>query len=206
MILETVTVGSWEVNCYILANGNSSSCIIIDPGSQERKIRQVLDKHKLTPGIVINTHGHADHIGSDDRFGVPVYIHSQDAALLTDAALNLSNFLMSPISIKSQIRTVEDKSTIRLEGIELKVIHLPGHTPGGIALHLKIPQDNLVFTGDSLFFHSIGRTDFTGSSEQMLIKSIIDKLFILPDDTLVYPGHGPSSTIGREKRENPFLH
>jgi len=205
MILETVTVGSWGVNCYILANGNSSSCIIIDPGSQERKIRQVLDKHKLTPGIVINTHGHADHIGCDDRFGVPVYIHSQDAALLTDATLNLSNFLMSPISIKSQIRTVEDKSTIRLEGIELKVIHLPGHTPGGIALHLKIPQDNLVFTGDSLFFHSIGRTDFTGSSEQMLIKSIIDKLFILPDDTLVYPGHGPSSTIGREKRENPFL-
>jgi glyoxylase-like metal-dependent hydrolase (beta-lactamase superfamily II) len=205
MILETVIVGSWEVNCYILASERCFSCVIIDPGSQEGKIREMLNKHKLTPGIVINTHGHADHIGCDDRFGVPVYIHSQDAALLKDATLNLSTFLMTPVAIKSEIRTVEDKSTIRLGDIELKVIHLPGHTPGGIALHLKSPQDKIVFTGDSLFCHSIGRTDLLGSSGHLLIRSIIDKLFILPDETLVYPGHGPSSSIGREKRENPFL-
>lgn len=205
MILETVCVGAMQVNCYILADKDGSGAIIIDPGDEEKKIKQLLARHKLTPALVINTHGHIDHIGSDDKFGVPIYIHKQDVALLKNPGLNLSTFFMSPLSVKSEIKTVEDGSMICLKEIELEVIHLPGHTPGGIALHLKKPQDNIVFTGDTLFFQGIGRTDFPGSSEQLLIKSIKDKLLNFPLATLVYPGHGPSTTIGREKKENPFL-
>lgn len=206
MILETVCVGSMQVNCYILALGVDSPAIIIDPGQEGSKIKRRLKELKLTPALVINTHGHMDHIGSDDDFGVPVYIHSQDAALLKDPALNLSAVFMPAITVKSEIRAVEEGSRICLKGIELDVIHTPGHTPGGISLYLQSPKaSNIVFTGDSLFFLGIGRTDFPGASEELLVKSIRDKLFRLPDQTKVFPGHGPSTTIGREKKDNPFL-
>jgi len=204
MILETVCVGPMQVNCYILAPKINSSAIIIDPGQEGNKIRRRLRELKLTPTLVVNTHGHMDHIGCDDDFGVPVYIHNQDVALLKDPMLNLSAVFMPHITVRSEIRPVEEKSRICLEGIELGVIHIPGHTPGGIALYMEAPQ-SIVFTGDSLFFQGVGRTDFPGASGELLIKSIRDKLFKLPDETKVYPGHGPSTTIGREKKDNPFL-
>jgi len=205
MILETVCVGPMQVNCYILASSKNSSAIIIDPGDEEHKIRRALDKHKLKPAFIINTHSHYDHIGCDDKFGVPVYIHSQDLALLKDPVLNLSGLFALAYRVKSEIRVLEDKETIALDDILLKVLHLPGHTPGGIALHMQKPMDKVVFTGDSLFCQGIGRTDLAGGNESLLIKSIKDKLLILTDDTVIYPGHGPSSTIGEEKRNNPFL-
>lgn len=205
MILETVCVGPMEANCYILASQENSSAIIIDPGADERRIKQVLDKHKLKPAFIINTHGHYDHIGSDDKFGVPVYIHSQDLALLQNSELNLSGLFAVPYQVNSEIRAVEDKAVIELEDIRLKVIHLPGHTPGGIALLMGKPANKIVFTGDSLFCQGIGRSDLSGGDESLLIKSVKEKLLTLSDDTVIYPGHGPSSTIGEEKRNNPFL-
>jgi len=205
MILETVCVGPMEVNCYILASGENSSAIIIDPGGSEGKIRQILDKHKLKPAFIVNTHGHYDHIGCDDKFGVPVYIHSKDLALLKDAKLNLSTLFALPYHVRSEVRTLEDKSVIQLDDIRLKVIHMPGHTPGGIALLMQNPNDKVIFTGDSLFFQGIGRSDLAGGDETLLIKCIKEKLLALADDTIIYPGHGPSSTIGEEKRNNPFL-
>ncbi|HLD82392.1 MAG TPA: MBL fold metallo-hydrolase [Candidatus Omnitrophota bacterium] len=205
MILETVLVGSMQVNCYILAEGENSLSIIIDPGDEEGKIKKVLTKYKLTPGMLINTHGHIDHIGADDKFNVPVYAHSQDSSLLKDPRLNLSDFLVSGFSVKSKIHNLKDKQIIALGGIELEVIHIPGHTPGGISLLLKRPKNKILFTGDSLFCQGIGRTDFPGADGKLLIKSIKEKLFALSDDTIIYPGHGASSTIGEEKRNNPFL-
>ncbi|MDD5166375.1 MAG: MBL fold metallo-hydrolase [Candidatus Omnitrophica bacterium] len=205
MILETIRVGVMQVNCYILALEDNSSGIIIDPGADEQKIRRVLDKHKIKPAFIINTHGHIDHIGCDDKFGIPVYIHSKDAELLRDPELNLSGFLAEPLSVKSQVRTLEDKEEINSGGFKLEVIHVPGHTPGGIALLMKEPETKILFSGDSLFFQSIGRSDFPGADGELLIKSIKEKLLILDDDTVIYPGHGASSTIGREKRRNPFL-
>jgi len=205
MILETVCVGPMEVNCYILASGENSSAIIIDPGGNEGKIRQILDKHKLKPAFIVNTHGHYDHIGCDDKFGVPVYIHNKDLALLKDAKLNLSTLFALPCHVRSEVRTLEDKSVIQLGDIRLKVIHMPGHTPGGIALFMQTPNDKVLFTGDSLFFQGIGRSDLAGGDETLLIKYIKEKLLALADDTIIYPGHGPSSTIGEEKRNNPFL-
>jgi hydroxyacylglutathione hydrolase len=205
MIFEHVVVGPMEVNCYILGSGQQGSAIIIDPGGSHRQIKGILDKYKLRPGIIINTHGHYDHIGSDDAFGVAVYVHSKDAPLLKDPMLNLSGFFALPYQVKSEIRTVEDGASIELEGIELEVLHVPGHTQGGIALLMKKPHAKKVFTGDTLFNSGIGRSDLAGGSEAQLLKSIKDKLLTLADDVTVYPGHGPSSTIGAEKRHNPYL-
>lgn len=205
MILECIRVGTLEVNCYVLAAGKDSQAIIIDPGYEEFKINRVLDKYGLKAGLVINTHGHIDHIGCDDKFNVPIYIHQKDLSLLKDATLNLSNFLASPFTVKSNIHTVVDKENIELDGLSLKVIHVPGHTPGGIALLMHKPENKILFSGDSLFYQGIGRTDFPGANEEALIKSIKEKLLVLADDTIIYPGHGPSSTIGDEKKNNPFL-
>jgi hydroxyacylglutathione hydrolase len=205
MILETIVVGPMQVNCYILASSKGSPAIIIDPGDEIRKIKQILDREKLKPALVINTHGHYDHIGCDDKFSVPVYIHKEDFALLKDPQLNLSGVFSGGYSVKSEIRQLSEGQILKANGLELKVLHIPGHTPGGISLLLEKPSDKILFTGDSLFFQGIGRSDLAGGDEALLVKSIKDKLFILSDDTIVYPGHGPSSTIGEEKKNNPFL-
>jgi len=207
MILEKVTVGIFQVNCYILAEASGGAAAIIDPGADENNIRKALVKHQLKPGVVINTHGHFDHIGCDDKFGVPVYVHPDDAALLKDARLNLSDFLFNTSYAmgKVTIKLAQDKDIIKLDGIELEVIATPGHTRGGICLLLKKPQNKILFSGDTLFYQGVGRTDFPGASESDLVKSIKEKLFRLSGDTVVYPGHGPSSTIKEEKENNPFL-
>ncbi len=205
MILENILVGPMQVNCYVLASREGGEAIIIDPGDEEGKIKKFLSRHKLKPAFIVNTHGHIDHIGCNDKFNVPVYIHIQDLPLLKDPNLNLSTFISVPFKVKSKTLTLEDKETIELDGLEMEVIHVPGHTLGGIALLLKKPEDKILFTGDTLFYQGIGRTDFPGASETLLLKSIRSRLLDLPDDTKIYPGHGPSSTIGEEKRNNPFL-
>jgi glyoxylase-like metal-dependent hydrolase (beta-lactamase superfamily II) len=205
MILETVNVGPMQVNCYILACAEGKGAIIIDPGDQARKIQAVLDRHKLSPAMVINTHGHYDHIGADDKFGVSVYVHKQDLEMLEDAKKNLSASFSLPYKVQSEIKILEDKEIIKLDCFELEVLHLPGHTPGGIGLLMKRPQADIVFTGDTLFCQGVGRHDLPGGSEYLLEQSIREKLFSLPVETKVYPGHGPATTIGSEKSSNPFI-
>jgi len=205
MILETVVVGALESNCYVLALKECGSAIIIDPGAEEHKIRKVLDTHKLKPALVINTHGHYDHIGADDKFGVAVYIHKLDAAMLKDPMRNLSGLFSLAYGVKSEVKTLEEGQVIAQDGIELKVLHIPGHTPGGIALVLTKPDGHIVFTGDTLFCQGIGRSDLEGGDGELLVRCIREKLLVLPPDTVVYPGHGPQTTIEEEKRENPYL-
>jgi hydroxyacylglutathione hydrolase len=205
MIFKTICVGPMAVNCYILAEEKNSAAIIIDPGAEAGKIKKVLAEYKLKAAFLVNTHGHFDHIGCDDEFGVPVYIHKDDALLLTDAQSNLSALFSSQFAVKSRVCILEDKGDIKLDNIHLKVLHVPGHTPGGIALLMINPDSKILFTGDALFCGGIGRTDFAGGNEKLLIKSIKEKLLSLPDGTVIYPGHGPSSTIGEEKIHNPFL-
>jgi len=204
MILETVNVGPMQVNCYILACVEGASAIIIDPGDQASKIKAVLDKHKLKPAIVINTHGHYDHIGADDEFGVTVYVHKNDLSMLTDARKNFSAIFSSAYKVSSKIKTLQDAEMIKLDCLELEVIHLPGHTPGGIGLLMKKPQTDIVFTGDTLFCLGVGRTDLPGGNQQLLEEAIRERLFILPIGTKVYPGHGSSTTIGKEKSSSAF--
>lgn len=205
MILETIVVGNLEVNCYILACGPSASAIIIDPGDDAARIKKALARHKLSAGLVINTHGHFDHIGADDAFAVPVYIHSADALMLRDAKSNFSAFCAQPLKITAPIEELKDSQRIRLDEIELEVIHVPGHSAGGIALRMIAPDPAVLFTGDALFAGSIGRTDLGGMSTRSLVSAIKERLLVLPDDTVIYPGHGESSTIGFERRNNPFL-
>jgi len=199
MILETVSVGPMGVNCYILASKENARAIVIDPGDQAHKINACLDKYKLTCAFIVNTHGHYDHIGADNKFDVPVYVHKDEVPLLRNPMLNLSGLFAIPYSVKSEIKTLEEGQILGLDDIELKVLHMPGHSPGGIALLMLSPRNDIVFTGDSLFCQGIGRTDLAGGNESLLVKSIREKLFILKSETIIYPGHGASSTIGQEK-------
>lgn len=199
MILEIIKVGEMQVNCYILACAENGQALIIDPGDEAAKIKAVLAKHKLKPAMVINTHGHYDHIGCDDEFGVKVYAHKNDLPMLLDARKNLSASFSEAYKVSSAIKTLEDHEIIKLDCLELEVIHLPGHTPGGIGLLMKKPQSDIIFTGDTLFRRGIGRWDLPGGSQQSIQAAIRDRLFILPTGTKVYPGHGASSSIGEEK-------
>jgi glyoxylase-like metal-dependent hydrolase (beta-lactamase superfamily II) len=200
MIFEKVCLSPYEVNCYVLAQERNKEAIIIDPGGEPDKIKKILAKHKLKPGFIINTHGHLDHIGADDAFGVCVYIHKKDLEFLTNPELNLSRMFTMPLRISAQRRTLEGGEEISLGNIRLQVLHTPGHTPGGICLLLKEPQDNILFSGDTLFCQGIGRTDFPLASLEQLKNSIREKLFVLDNQMRVYPGHGPSTTIGQEKK------
>lgn len=201
MRIDILQVGELEVNCYILSSEKTKNAILIDPGDDYPKIKSFLEKQKLMPRFVLHTHGHFDHIGADNEFGLPVYAHRLDVELLQSSKENLSDFFSSSFQVNAQTHILEDKETVRLDELSLEVIHTPGHTPGGICLK----SGNVIFTGDTLFAGGIGRTDFPGASEERLIQSIEERLMVFPDETLIYPGHGPSSTIGRERRRNPFL-
>lgn len=205
MILERVLVGPYQVNCYVLAAKEGAQAFLIDPGDQEHKIKRVLEKHRLAPGFIVNTHGHIDHIRCVEAFGVPVYAHRAEVGMFRQPQLNLSRLLGFDFASSVQILPVEDGQLLELDGIRLEVLHTPGHTPGGICLRMRSPTDKVLFSGDTLFRRGVGRTDFPGADETALFDSIRKKLFVLADDTVVYPGHGPATTIGEEKAENSFL-
>ena len=201
MLLKLLTLGELSVNCYIIADDRTREAAIIDPGADPDAIKDCIKTNKLKPQFIINTHGHADHIGANRFLGLPVWIHRLDKAFLTDARLNLSGAFGLEIISPEALKLLEGGDEIELGDIRLKVIHTPGHTPGGISLL----TDKAVFTGDALFRESIGRTDFPYSREKDLVQGITQRILTLPDETIVYPGHGPSSTIGHEKKNNPFL-
>lgn len=201
MRIDTLAVGHMQANCYIVSSQKTGNAILIDPGDEYDKINDFLEKNKLTAKLIVHTHGHIDHIQADNEFNLPVYAHKSDLGLLKNPEKNLSSFLSHPFTVKREIVILEDGQSVALDDLRLTVLHTPGHTPGGICLKVN----NAVFTGDTLFAGSIGRTDFPGASEEQLLQSIRDKLINLADDTIVYPGHGPESTMGREKRTNPFL-
>jgi hydroxyacylglutathione hydrolase len=202
MFLKKIIVGDLEENCYLLADEKTRNAAIIDPGDDYARISKVIEENSLKPQFIINTHGHADHIGADDKFNLPVYIHKLDVPCLDEPGRNLSYLTGAPFSLSvKKVKPLENGQVIKLDSLSLEIIHTPGHTPGGICIKV----DNVVFTGDTLFFGGVGRTDFPGASAQQLIASIRDRLLNLAGDTAIYPGHGPSSTIGNEKRRNPFL-
>lgn len=201
MRIDKIIVGSMQVNCYIVSSEKTSNALLIDPGDDFKRIHKFLENTKLNPCFIVHTHGHIDHIGTDNEFKLPVYAHRLEAELLKQPDKNLSSFLTKPFKVSGDINLLEDSQEITLDDIALKVLHTPGHTPGGICLD----AGGIVFTGDTLFSGSVGRTDFSGASHEQLIKSIHDKLMGFADNTVIYPGHGPASTIGKEKRNNPFL-
>ncbi|MBN1493383.1 MAG: MBL fold metallo-hydrolase [Candidatus Omnitrophica bacterium] len=200
MQIQTIVVGDYQVNCYILS-ADQKNAIVIDPGFEHGKITKLLAQEGLTPRIIINTHGHADHIGTNRAWGLPIWIGEGDAAFLNDPARNLSAFFDAPVTSPKAERTLQDGEVCEAYGMTFTVLTTPGHTPGGICLLF----DDCVFTGDTLFYASVGRTDLPGSDPRAIIPAINDKLMVLDDRIAVYPGHGPATTIGFERANNYFL-
>lgn len=209
MKIDRLVLGDFETNCYVLRSSrDATECLIIDTGLDVGPLMAFLDRYKLTPAAVVLTHGHIDHIAGVDALqekfpALTTYIHKLDAELLTDAVGNLSFMTGESATTGRADCLIEEGDEIDCAGIKLRVIHTPGHTPGGICLYAE--QDGVVFVGDTLFADSVGRTDFSGGDMRQLIEGIKQKLLVLPDATIVCPGHGPQTTIGREKAENPFL-
>jgi hydroxyacylglutathione hydrolase len=209
MKIDRLVLGEFDTNCYILRSGEQvTDCLIIDTGLDVRPLLEFLEKNKLNPVAVILTHGHIDHIAGIEELrkkypSIKVYIHKLDGETLTDSVSNLSFMTNDSFIAEKADHLVEEKDLIEETVIQLSVIHTPGHTPGGMCLYSQ--KDGVVFVGDTLFAGSVGRTDFPGGDMRRLIEGIKEKLLKLPDATVVYPGHGPQTTIGREKKNNPFL-
>lgn len=206
MIFEGFGVGPIEANCYIIGDEQTKEAVVVDPGAEGSRILSRLEKKGLQCKYIILTHGHVDHIGALNEVqkstGAEVMIHKADAGMLTNPSKNLSMFMGENVKLKEADRLLEEGDKIQIGSITIEVLHTPGHTLGGICLKL---DDKNIITGDTLFAGSVGRSDFPGGSHEQLINSIKAKLMVYPDDTKVYPGHGPSSTIGSEKKHNPFL-
>ncbi|MFP4158603.1 MAG: MBL fold metallo-hydrolase [Desulfosalsimonas sp.] len=205
MILKALAVGPIMANCYILGCERTKSAAVIDPGEEADKILMKLAEDKLTLKYIINTHGHFDHVGGNSQLknasGAELVIHKADEPMLAELGRAAASFGLSAENSPPPDKTVDEGDVISFGDISLKVLHTPGHSPGGISLL----TDKMVFVGDSLFAGSIGRTDLPGGDYNTLITSIKTKLLSLDEDTKVYTGHGPATTIGQEKRVNPFL-
>lgn len=205
MIMLRLPLGIYAANCYILGCPETKKACVIDPGGEHQKIIDALKLHDLTLEVIVLTHGHMDHIGglaglSKDT-GAIIAIHEEDREMLADPRINLSNAMGSgEISLKAD-RLLKDQDKIDFGNLRLKVIHTPGHTKGSICL--KANGD--LFTGDTLFLRSVGRTDLAGGDQKALTNSIKKKLYKLPEETVVYPGHGPESSIGFEKKSNMVI-
>lgn len=210
MQIISLIVGPLLTNCYILVCERTRESIIIDPGFNkfdEELVLQKIRERELTIKYIINTHGHVDHISGNLRVkeetGANIAIHHYDADMLMNPKRNLSKMLGLNITSPPPDLILQDGDKLKVGHFEVEVLHTPGHTPGSISLYLE--REGVVFTGDTLFAGSIGRTDLPGSSYERIILSIREKLLRLPDETMVYPGHGSETTIGVERRENIFL-
>ncbi|NMA02421.1 MAG: MBL fold metallo-hydrolase [Clostridia bacterium] len=200
-------VGMIEGNCYLVSCAKTKEAMVIDPGAEGTRILEIIAKNNINVKYIVNTHGHHDHIGAvkevKEGTGALILIHSEDAHMLENPTKNLSTFMGRDSKQPKADKLLKDGDSIQIGELNFQVIHTPGHTLGGISLYNK--EKKACFTGDTLFLGSIGRTDLPGGSYPTIIKSIKEKLLTLPDDVVVYPGHGPATTIAQEKRINPFL-
>lgn len=207
MQLETLIVGPFEVNCYLYWDEVSNEGIIIDPGADSDKIFEAVDKLGFTPKAILLTHGHGDHIAAvadvKEKYDLPLYVGDGEEELLSNPSANVSAMIGTPIVAPPPDELVKDEEVIAIGSIKLRVLATPGHSPGGVC-YLDETEGNL-FCGDTLFYGSIGRTDFPGCSTEQLLDSINKKILTLPDSIICYPGHGPKTTVGGERINNPFL-
>ncbi len=209
MKIDCLVLGEYETNCYVLRSSEAAKdCLVMDPGLGSEELIGFLREQQIAPVAVVLTHGHIDHIAGLGALrrsfpGIKVFIHALDAEMLGKPVANLSGLMGREFTAEAADVCVEDGDCIEQAGVKLQVLHTPGHTPGGLCLYSS--ASGVVFTDDALFAESIGRTDFPGGSMSRLLRSIKEKLWVLPDETVVRPGHGPSTTIAREKAHNPFL-
>jgi hydroxyacylglutathione hydrolase len=209
MKIDRLILGDFQTNCYVVRRDEPApDCVLVDAGLDAHDLVAFLQEHRLQPAAVVLTHGHIDHIEGLSLLrrhfpALKVYIHKLDAPLLTDPDANLSALTGGEFTAGPADVLLKEGDTIEEAGVHFSVFHTPGHTPGGICLYAE--REGVLFSGDTLFADSVGRTDFPGGSMEQLLAGIHAKLLVLPDPTVVHPGHGGRTTIGREKRCNPFL-
>lgn len=205
MEIKRFVLSAISVNSYVLIKGDKA--VVIDVGLEPQDLLSFLEERKLKLQAVLITHGHFDHIGGLDellaKYPAPVYIHELEMTWLTDPALNGSSHFpfFGDVRLASQAEGLHGDSKLKVGDFVFDVIHTPGHSPGGLTYKI----DDYLFTGDTLFKESIGRTDFTGGNHSEILSSINDKLFLFPEDYVVFPGHGEASTLEHEKVFNPYL-
>ncbi len=207
MLLETLVVGPLAVNCYILGDESTRQGIVIDPGGDENEILEALNHYGLQLKTIIDTHGHFDHVDANqplkEATGASIAIHEADAAMLAKPSAEAMFFTGNRLRLSTADILLKEGDILSFGNYRLKVLHTPGHTPGGISLVME--GNTLVYVGDLLFQGSIGRTDFPGGSFEDLINAVKTKIFALGDNYTVYPGHGPVTTVGQERQYNPFF-
>ncbi len=205
MKYEMVVVGALDTNCYLVYCEESSECAVVDPGAEPEKIIRQIGSLGLVPVILIDTHGHIDHVGANkdikERYDIPLCIHSLDSGMLDNILATTMGLFLGAKKSPEPDRFLEDGELIPIGKSHLKVIHTPGHSPGSVSL----AGDGFLLSGDLLFCGGVGRTDLPGGSSSVLEDSIRKKIFTFPDDTIVLPGHGPSTSVGQEKTANPFV-
>ena len=206
MIIQTIVVGSLKVNCYLVADEEAGEGVVIDPGAEAEKILRAVRREGVQVRYVLNTHAHFDHMGANaelvEKTGAPLALHPADRALLRAQGGAHWFGLMEQKSPSPEIELTSGQR-IEVGGLTLEVLHTPGHSPGGVSFYLA--EEGVVFVGDVLFASGIGRTDLPGGDRETLRRSIREVLLRLPDETVVYPGHGPKTSIGQEKTQNPWL-
>lgn len=204
-MIDTIVTPGMGVNCYLVSCDKTKKAVLIDPGAGSKRISEWLKEKDLDIELIILTHGHYDHIGAVEylrnELNVKVAIHQDDAEMITDPAKNFSKLLGLNISLHPADIILQDNQEISVGEMTIKILHTPGHTPGGIC----ILTEQGVFSGDTLFDGSIGRTDFPGGDLKTLLKSIREKLLVLSDEIKVYPGHESATTIGEERKSNPYI-
>jgi glyoxylase-like metal-dependent hydrolase (beta-lactamase superfamily II) len=207
MILKVLPVGPIMANCFVLGCEKTREAAVIDPGDEDERILMALADEKLTLKYIINTHGHFDHVAANkamkDATGAKILIHEEDAPMLSHLSSMAVSFGLSAEDSPPPDKMINEGDIIKFGEISLKVIHTPGHSRGGVSLFCE--EEKLLFPGDTLFAGSIGRTDLPGGDYGTLIRNVREKLFPLGDNVRVFPGHGPETTIGTEKKFNPFF-
>jgi hydroxyacylglutathione hydrolase len=199
--IKKFIVGPIETNCYIVYDDKTKVGFLIDPGFFDKNIQSFIDDNGIHIKNIINTHGHADHISGNSKFGYPILIHKDDESFLKNPIKNLSLFTGGVSLSPKAERLLSDGDIIEEGDIRIEVLHTPGHTPGGICLKMG----NVLFSGDTLFMEGVGRTDFMYGDQKKILTSIKEKLLTLNDDIKVLPGHGDETTIGHERKNNPFI-
>ena len=206
MEMKHYCVGQVATNCYFAINEETKEMLVIDPGDSAQMLAEKIKNEGLKPKAVLLTHGHFDHAMAAEElaelFGIPVYAHEAEKDTLEDSGKNVSIMIGRRDSYHADVY-VRDGEVLQLAGMELKVLHTPGHTAGGCCYYLE--KEKVLFSGDTLFCQSVGRTDFPGGSMSKLVRSIKEKLMALPDEVRVYPGHMGLTTIGTERARNPYL-